>query len=122
MIETIHLGKLEPVATGELPDEITKAANSLPARAGEAKTETMGLQLRDAKPAGAMVVGTLVDSPASRALLFPDDIVTGVEGQKINDAADCVSAIATSLVARGSKGVLLNIERKGQRTFVILQP
>jgi S1-C subfamily serine protease len=116
--QTMHIA----VATGELPDEVTKAANVMPAKGGEAKTETMGLQLRDAKPAGAQVVGILPDSPASRILIFPSDVVTGVDGHTVGDAAGCVSAIATGLVTKGSKGVLLNIERKGQRTFVILQP
>jgi len=111
-----------PVATGELPGEITKVANSALAKGAEAKMETLGLKLRDAKPAGAHVVGTQPDSPASRSAIFPDDIITGVESQPVTDAAGCVSAIATGLVTKGNKGVLLNIERKGQRTFVILQP
>ncbi len=110
------------VATGELPAELTRVANATPAKGGVARTETMGLQLRDAKPAGAHVVGTLPDSPASRAEVRPDDIITGVESQSVTDAAGCVSAIATGLVTKGGKGVILNIERKGQRTFVILQP
>jgi S1-C subfamily serine protease len=110
------------VATGELPDEVTRVANPPQRKTGESGIEAMGLQLRDAKPAGATVVGTLVDSPASRALVFSDDVVTGVDGKPVTDAAGCVSAIASSLVIKGNKGVLLNIERKGKRTFVILQP
>ncbi len=111
-----------PVTTGELPGEITKVANTTPSKGADAKTETLGLKLRDAKPTGAQVVGTQPDSPAARSEIFPDDVITGVEGRSIVDAAGCVSAIATGLVTKGGKGVLLNVERKGQRTFVILQP
>jgi S1-C subfamily serine protease len=111
-----------PVPTGELPGELTKVANTAPPKGVESKTETLGLRLRDAKPAGAQVVGTLPDSPASRVEIFADDIITQVEGQPVTDAAGCVSSIATGLVTKGGKGVLLNLERKGQRTFVILPP
>jgi len=34
----------------------------------------------------------------------------------------CAFAIASALDAKGSKGVILNIERKGKRTFVLLRP
>jgi len=111
-----------PVPTGELPGEITKVANSAPPKSVEAKTETLGLKLQDAKPVGAQVIGTQPDSPAALAEIFPNDIITQVEGQPVTDAAGCVSAIATGLVTKGRKGLLLNIERKGQRTFVILPP
>ncbi len=110
------------VATGELPNEVTRVANVAPVKGAEAKTETMGMKLRDAKPTGAQVVGTQPDSPASHAEIFPDDLITGVEGAPVADAAGCVSAIAASHLTKGNKGVLLNIERRGQRTFVILQP
>jgi len=111
-----------PVPTGELPGEITKVANSAPLKGVEAKTETLGLKLQDAKPVGAQVIDTQPGSPAARAEIFPNDIITQVEGQPVTDAAGCVSAIATGLVTKGQKGLLLNIERKGQRTFVILPP
>lgn len=111
-----------PVPTGELPAEITKVANTAWPKGAEAKTETLGLKLQDAKPTGAQVIGTQPDSPAGRAEIFPNDVITQVEGQPVADAAGCVSAIATGLVTKGRKGLLLNIERKGQRTFVILPP
>jgi len=38
------------------------------------------------------------------------------------DKTDMATAITTGLMAKGGKGVLLNIERKGQRTFIVLQP
>ena len=80
------------------------------------------LKLRDGKPAGAQVIGVALNRPAARADIFADDVITEVEGKPVTDAAGCVSAIATGLVTKGSKGVLLNIERQGQRTFIILNP
>ena len=111
------------VATGELPVEMTKVANVVPSR-GEpaAKAETLGLKLRDGKPAGAQVIGVTTGSPAARAEILADDLITGVESRPVNDAAGCVSAIATGLVTKGSKGIILNIERSGRRTFILLNP
>jgi S1-C subfamily serine protease len=117
--QTLHIA----VATGELPSEVQRVANAAPTKGVEAKSETMGLQLRDAKPAGAQVVGTLPDTPASHTEIFPEDVITGVEGQPVADAAACVTAITAAVAKKGgSKDVLLNIDRRGQRTFVILQP
>jgi S1-C subfamily serine protease len=111
------------VATGELPVEMTKVANVAPSR-GEptAKAETLGLKLRDGKPTGAEVIGVTPGSPAARAEILADDLITGVESRPVNDAAGCVSAIATGLVTKGNKGIILNIERSGRRTFILLIP
>jgi len=49
-------------------------------------------------------------------------VITGVEGQPVTDAAGCVAAITASVAKKGGQDVLLNIDRRGQRTFVILQP
>jgi len=111
------------VATGELPIEVTKVANVAPSKdTPAAKAETLGLKLRDGKPAGAQVVSVAAGSPAAHAEIFPDDVITGVESKPVNDAAGCVSAIATGLVMKGNKGVLLNVDRQGRRAFVILNP
>jgi S1-C subfamily serine protease len=109
------------VATGALPVEVTKVANAAPTHdAPAAKAETLGLKLRDGKPTGAQVVSVAPNSPAGRADLIPDDVITEVEGRAVNDAAGCVSAITTGMVTKGNKGVLLNIERSGRRTFILL--
>ncbi|MEI9895370.1 MAG: trypsin-like peptidase domain-containing protein [Chthoniobacter sp.] len=111
------------VATGELPIEVTKVANVAPAKETPvAKAETLGLKLRDGKPTGAQVVSVAAGSPAAHAEIFVDDVITEVESKPVNDAAGCVSAIATGLVTKGNKGVLLNVERQGRRAFVILNP
>lgn len=111
------------VATGELPMEVTKVANVAPAKETPgAKAETLGLKLRDGKPTGAQVLSVATGSPAAHAEILADDVITGVESRPVNDAAGCVSAIATGLVVKGNKGILLNIERQGRRAFVILNP
>jgi len=98
-------------------------ANVAPAReVPAAKAETLGLKLRDGKSGGAQVVSVAPNSPAAQAELVADDVISGVESQPVNDAAGCVSAIATALVTKGNKGVLLNIERRGRRAFVLLDP
>lgn len=111
------------VATGELPLQVTKVANVAPSKeAPAAKAETLGLKLRDGKPKGAQVIGVASGSPAAKADIFPDDLITEVEGKPVNDAAGCVSAITTGLVTKGNKGILLNVERQERRVFVILNP
>jgi len=111
------------VATAELPTEFTKVANVAPSKESSApKAETLGLKLRDGKPAGAQVVSVAPGSPAAHAEIFPDDVITEVESKPVNDAAGCVSAITTGLVTKGNKGILLNVERQGRRAFVIVNP
>ena len=109
------------VVTGELPSEIAKAANPAPRKAGEAKLETYGLKLHDAKP-GARVVEILPDSPASRVEILAEDVITEVETKAVADAAACAAAINAGIEAKGSKGVVLNIERRGKRIYVVLNP
>jgi S1-C subfamily serine protease len=109
------------VATGELPLEVTKVANVSPSREAPAvKAETLGMKLRDGKPKGAQVIGVTPNSPAARAEILSDDVITEVENRPVNDAAGCVSAITTGMVTKGNKSVLLNIERGGRQTFILL--
>ena len=111
------------VATAELPIEFTKVANVAPAKGlPAAEAETLGLKLRDGKPTGAQIVSVVPGSPAARAELLADDVITNVESKPVNDAAGCVSALTTGLVTKGNKGILLNFERQGQRSFVIVNP
>ena len=111
------------VATAELPTNFTKVSNTAPSKEMPApKAETLGLKLRDGKPTGAQVVSVASGSQAAHAEIFADDVITQVESRPVNDAAGCVSAITTGMVTKGAKGILLNIERQGRRTFVILNP
>lgn len=110
------------VPTAELPTEVTKVAN-VPARPAAApKLETLGLRLRDAKSAGAQVAEIIADSPASKAEILTDDVITGVETKPVADAVSCAAAIAAGIDVKGKKGILLNLERRGKRTYVVLIP
>ena len=110
------------VVTEELPAEIAKMAGTSPRKAGEAKIEMLGLKLHDAKPAGARVVEIVADSPASKVEILAEDVITEVETKPVADASACAAAISAGAAARGGKGVLLNLERRGKRIYVVLNP
>ena len=111
-----------PVATAELPKELTKVSNVPLPKYPAADAESLGLKLKDSGPgAGALVVEIKSDSPAARAEILEGDVVTAVETQSVADAAACVRAIDVCIRDKKSKGVLLNLERKGKRTFAVLK-
>jgi S1-C subfamily serine protease len=110
------------VATAELPGELTRVANVQAPKLKAATAEALGLQLRDPDAAaGAMVSAIAPESAASRAEIVAGDIITAVETKPVATAEACARAIAASARERGEKGVLLNIERKGRRTFAVLK-
>ena len=108
------------VATAELPQEFTRVANLQPSAGPRADAESLGLKLKDAA-AGALIVEIERDSPAGRAEILAGDVITSVETQPIADAASCVRAIDLALYEKRASGVLLNLERKGKRTFAVLK-
>jgi Do/DeqQ family serine protease len=111
-----------PVATAELPGELTRVANPQPPKPKGVTADALGLQLKDAESgAGAVVAGIAPESAASRAEIVAGDIITAVETKPVANAEACVRAIAGAAHERGEKGVLLNIERKGRRTFAVLK-
>ncbi len=109
-----------PVATAELPRELAKVANVQPAPAPAPDAESLGLKLKDAAT-GALVVEIAPESPAARAEILAGDVITAVETQSVANAAACVRAIDGSIRDKPAKGVLLNIDRKGKRTFAVLK-
>lgn len=109
-----------PVITGELPVEFGRAAGPVTKRSSTyAKGEIFGLKLRDGKT-GALVVEVQPDSPAQLAEIFADDVITAVESKPVADAVACLAALRAAEEKNGKRGVLLNIDRKGRRTFAIL--
>jgi len=109
------------VSTAELPQELTRVANVQPAVPPRSDAESLGLKLQDAA-AGALVVEIAPDSAAGHADILAGDVVTAVETQPVADAAACVRAIDLALHEKRAKGVLLNLERRGKRTFAVLKP
>ena len=64
----------------------------------------------------------VADSPASKVEILAEDVITEVETKPVADAAACAAAISAGLEAKGSKGVLLNLERRGKRIYVVFNP
>jgi len=109
-----------PVLTGELPTELAKVPTPTPPRkAMEAKDESFGMKLKDSK-SGAQIVQVLPDSAASLAELQPDDVITDVESKQVMDSESCLAALRTAAERADRRGVLLNIERHGRRTYAVL--
>ena len=111
-----------PVATAELPKELTKVANVPPAKVFTPDAESLGLKLKDFEAGGgALVMDIAPESAAARAEILAGDVVTAVESQLVPNAEACARAIDGRLRDQPAKGVLLNIDRKGKRTFVVLK-
>ncbi|MDQ3624331.1 MAG: trypsin-like peptidase domain-containing protein [Verrucomicrobiota bacterium] len=110
-----------PVTTGELPAEFTRVAMRPARKAAEPPETAFGLKLRDGDPAGAVVLEVAPDSPAAKANLQAEDLITDVASKPVSDANSALGAIRALRPENRQKGVLLNIERKGQRTHAVLQ-
>jgi serine protease Do len=109
-----------PVITGELPAEFGRISGPVSKRSStQAKGEIFGLKLRDGR-GGAHVVEVQPDSLAQLAEIAVDDVITAVESKPVNDAISCLAALRTAEEKNGKRGVLLNLDRKGRRTFAIL--
>jgi S1-C subfamily serine protease len=107
-----------PVTTGELPD-LTRVANQTPRKASDAKAQSFGLDLKNAKGGGAVVVGIAPESSASKADIQLNDVITEVESKRVADAAACLSAMSSPRTTE-KRSVLLNIDRNGKRTYAVL--
>jgi C-terminal processing protease CtpA/Prc len=68
------------------------------------------------------VAEVVPNSPAAKAEIAIDDVITEVETKPTPDSSSCAAAIIAAMDAKGGKGVILNIDRKGKRTFVVLHP
>ena len=113
-----------PVATGEVPDDLLKPAAPAPKRTAtaEAKDEIFGMKLRPIKDGGVQVGDVAADSPAALADVLPEDVIVEVENQSVNDVPACLAVLHAAADKNGSRGVLLNLERKGKRTFAVIKP
>ena len=109
-----------PVITGELPTELPRPSTPLPKKSMvEAKGEIFGLKLRDGKP-GAVITEILPDTPAAASELQMDDVITDIENQPVKDAAACLVALRAAEEKGEKRGILVNVDRKGRRTFAVL--
>ena len=110
-----------PVTTGEVPSNFTKVSATQTSKPLVANTEALGMKFK-AGNKRAVVSDIAAESPAAKAGLRIDDIVTDVESKPVASPGAVFEAIAAGAGKSAKKGVLLNIERKGKRTFVVLEP
>lgn len=137
--------KLEiPVATGELPENPAELARrSQPDRsgapgeeeqqeesAGEEQVETLyGLQIQDLTEdlaeqlnleasGGALVTDVEPNSPAALADIRRQDVITEVDAHGVSDARQAEKLIRER---DANKGILLFIDRRGQKTYAVLK-
>ncbi|CAN5458739.1 DegQ family serine endoprotease [soil metagenome] len=131
-LEVWREGRLATVAlkTGEQPDTIIRTANpgirplapSVPPRkkTQAPPTGAFGMNLQDVPSGGGAKVTALdPDGAASVASLQTGDVITEVGGKPVTSQADFNAAVAT---IDPSRGVVLAVDRAGQKTFAILKP
>ncbi|HEX8296521.1 MAG TPA: trypsin-like peptidase domain-containing protein [Chthoniobacteraceae bacterium] len=112
-----------PVATGELPGEMTRVANVEPPKSRSAPAEALGLTLKDADAAAGAVISAIApESLASKAELLVGDVITAIETKPVSGAASCAQALTAAAQSKPGRGLLLNLNRHGKRTFAVLKP
>ena len=129
-LEIWRNGKVSLVSmpTGEQPQRVMRASNRRSPAEPPAKSlppaSNNGLILEDSPPGGSAASGVLVrevvpGSAADAAGLSAGDVITEVAGRPVNGKADFDAAMAGSDLNRG---IMLMVNRGGQRTFAILKP
>jgi S1-C subfamily serine protease len=109
------------LTTAELPDEITKAAPFSPPKVAPEKREALGLTLTEAESGGARVAEVAPDSPSAKAGLAAGDIVTAVDAEPQNNPTAVAMALRAALERDPKKGVLVNYERAGKKSWVVIE-
>ena len=111
-----------PVTTGEVGAAYARVSTTREARPPVPTADTLGLKLKDAEGARAVVAEVAPDGPAARSGLRVDDVITDVESKPVASPRAVFDAIAAGTGKSGKKGILMNVERAGKRTFVVLEP
>ncbi len=137
-LEVWRAGKVQTVAvrTGEQPERLIRASNQhrMPPAVpvpdqfeGQSDTQTPpafpGMAMEES-PAGGRTLGALITevapgTAAAAAGLQAGDVVTEAGGKPIRNKADFDAMLSAADLSRG---VMIFIERDGQRTFKILKP
>ncbi|MEK0446807.1 MAG: hypothetical protein RLZZ399_2128 [Verrucomicrobiota bacterium] len=110
------------IPTVEMPEAVAKpgSPNVLPPLR-DFSHERFGLALREIRARGVRVDAVEAGSLAARAELAVGDIITDVEGRAVRSSVDCLNAIRAALSKESGGGAILQIERQGRRTFVLLK-
>ena len=121
-----------PVKTGELPNEISRASNNVPAPPGPQRQEELGkfgLQVQELTKEmatrlklgvtkGVVVTDVADNSIASAQGIEREDVITEVDGRPVTDVKSFREALTK---ADPKRGVLLYLDRKGSKTFAVLK-
>jgi S1-C subfamily serine protease len=108
-----------PVTTGELPADFSKVASRQRKPPPDAKTVGLGLELKDAKPAGALVMKVDAEGPTASSDLQPADVITEVDQKPVGTATAAMAALVEARTK--SRTVRLTLERKGVRTSATIE-
>ena len=121
-----------PIKTGELPNEIARAANTLPAPPQQPSQENLGkfgLQVQELTKEvaerlhlpvekGVVVTDVEDNSIAAAQDIQREDVITEVDGKPVTNVQSFREALNKSDPKRG---VLLYLDRKGSKTFAVLK-
>jgi S1-C subfamily serine protease len=121
-----------PIKTGELPNEIARASNALPAQPQQPSQENVGkfgLQVQELTKEvadrlhlpvekGVVVTNVEDNSIAAAQDIQREDVITEVDGKPVTDVKSFREALNKSDPKRG---VLLYLDRKGSKTFAVLK-
>ena len=128
-LELWRNGKVAVVSlrTGEQPDRMTRASNRrVPAEPPTKQVPPasnhgrIGEDVVPGAPVGGVKVKDIAPGSAANAAgLMPGDIITEVAGKPLKGKTDFEAAIAGADLTRG---IMLMVDRDGQRTFAILKP
>ena len=120
-----------PVKTGELPNEISRVANQRPAP-NQAKPEDLGkfgLQVQELSKEvaerlhlgvtqGVIVTDVADNSIAEEQGIERGDVITEVDGKPVANVQSFRDALTK---ADPRRGILLDLDRKGSKTFAVLK-
>ena len=119
------------VKTGELPSDLTRASNepAPPTRPNEEQLGKLGLQVQDLTKEvadqlhlgvkqGVIVTSVEDNSIAAQQGIEREDVITEVDGKPVTDVKTFRDALQK---ADPTRGVLLYLDRKGNKTFAVLK-
>lgn len=120
-----------PVKTGELPNEITQASNEQiqPPLPAQQEVGKFGLQVQELTKdvadrlhldvhQGVIVTDVEDNSLAAQQDIQREDVITEVDGKRVINVQSFRDALTK---ADPKRGVLLYLDRKGNKTFAILK-
>ena len=119
------------VVTGELPStRVARFMEKTPEKTAPATVELYGLQLQNITPeiagqfklkttGGVLVTDVAPGSPAAEADLQRGDVITEIDEKPVADTTAARKLLSSHDTKRG---VLLFIERKGQKTYTVIKP